>query len=101
MTASLIAPGAFLCPDTHAIAIGDSRRHLTAQEFILLSTLLKRPGRTYEFRFLLDQLDRCAFHRGGQHCIPQLVKRLKKKLAGSPVSIRAERRVGYVAEVAA
>src|SRR5215212_3303261 len=88
-----------LDPTRHVIRRGEERIDLTAKEFALLATLLRRPGQVYTRSMLLDIV------WGGTaevytNVVDLCVSHLRKKLDtnGEPSRIRTVRGTGYAFE---
>ena len=85
-----------LDPVRHELRRGDERIELTAKEFALLHTLMRRPGRVFTRAVLLDTI----WGMPGTiqtTALDTYVSYLRKKLdrAGEPSHIRTVRGVGY------
>jgi two-component system OmpR family response regulator len=88
-----------LDPTRHVVRRGEERIDLTAKEFALLATLLRRPGQVYTRSMLLDIV------WGGTaevytNVVDLCVSHLRKKLDtnGEPSRIRTVRGTGYTFE---
>ncbi|HZB09497.1 MAG TPA: response regulator transcription factor [Rubrobacter sp.] len=94
--ATLRAGDLVLDPVLHEVRRGDEEIHLTAKEFALLHTLVRRPGRVFTRSVLLDTI----WGVPGEvrtNAVEIYVSYLRKKLdrEGSPSLIRTVRGVGY------
>ena len=85
-----------LDPTRHVVRRGEERIALTAKEFALLATLLRRPGQVFTRSMLLDTV------WGGTaevytNVVDLCISHLRKKLdhTGEPSRIRTVRGVGY------
>jgi DNA-binding response OmpR family regulator len=63
--------------------VGDERVDLTPSEFILLSTLMSAPGRTFSRLELLDHLQDSAYE-GYERTIDVHIRRLRTKIEPDP-----------------
>ncbi|MGH3088802.1 MAG: response regulator transcription factor [Rubrobacteraceae bacterium] len=96
---SLKAGDVALDPVRHVVWRGDEKVDLSAREFALLATLIRRPGQVFTRAILLDMV------WGGTdevytNVVDLYVSYLRKKLdrAGEPSRIRTVRGVGYTFE---
>ncbi len=97
---SVLAAGdVSLDPHRHAVWRGDEQVELSAREFALLATLLRRPGQVFTRSVLLDTV------WGGSadvytNVVDLYISYLRKKLdrQGEPSCIRTVRGVGYTFE---
>jgi DNA-binding response OmpR family regulator len=85
-----------LDPVLHVVRRGDEEIHLTAKEFALLHTLVRRPGRVFTRSVLLDTI----WGTPGEvrtNAVEIYISYLRKKLdrEGEPSLIRTVRGVGY------
>jgi two-component system OmpR family response regulator len=92
----LTAGDVTLDPNRHVVRRGDRQIDLSAREFALLATLLRRPGQVFTRSVLLDTV------WGGSHevytnVVDLYVSYLRKKLDrdGEPSCIRTVRGAGY------
>jgi two-component system OmpR family response regulator len=85
-----------LDPVRHVVRRGEERIELTAREFALLHTLMRRPGRVFTRSVLLDTVWE-APSGVRTNAIEMYVSYLRKKLdrKGEPSRIRTVRGVGY------
>jgi DNA-binding response OmpR family regulator len=94
--AVLAAGDVTLDPQRHVVWRGDERVDLTAREFALLATLLRRPGQVFTRSVLLDTV-----WDGSpdvyDNAVDLYVSYLRKKLdrEGEPSHIRTVRGIGY------
>jgi len=88
-----------LDPSRHEVRRGDERIDLTAREFALLATLMRRPGRVFSRSVLLDTVWRLP-GEASTAAVELYVSHLRKKLdrPGEPSLIRTVRGVGYAFE---
>lgn len=82
-------------PSTMTAELSDTPLDLTRREAALLGLLLRNSGKTLNKERLYDGL--FAFENAdvGLNAIELYIGRLRKKLAGSGVSIETQRRLGY------
>jgi DNA-binding response OmpR family regulator len=85
-----------LDPVLHVVRRGDEEIHLTAKEFALLHTLVRRPGQVFTRSVLLDTI----WGAPGEvrtNAVEIYISYLRKKLdrEGEPSLIRTVRGVGY------
>ena len=82
-------------PSTMTADLSDTHLDLTRREAALLGLLLRNSGKTLNKERLYDGL--FAFENAdvGLNAIELYIGRLRKKLAGSGVSIETQRRLGY------
>ena len=90
------AGGLVLDPVRHQVRRGEEHIELTAKEFALLHTLMRRPGQVFTRSVLLDSV----WDAPGEvhtNAIEMYISYLRKKLdrEGSPSRIRTVRGVGY------
>ena len=78
-------------------SLDDQTWDLPAREFEVLWELMTPPGRVVSKRVLSDKLSE-ADDALGYNALEAFISRLRKKLAGSGVSIRTLRGLGYVLE---
>lgn len=97
--AVLAAGDVTLDPQRHVVWRGDERVDLTAREFALLATLLRRPGQVFTRSVLLDTVWDGS-PEVYDNAVDLYVSYLRKKLdrEGSPSHIRTVRGVGYTFE---
>ena len=88
-----------LDPGRHAVRRGEERIELSAKEFALLHTLLRRPGQVFTRSFLLDAVWGMP-GKAQTNTVEIYVSHLRKKLdrEGEHSRIRTVRGVGYTFE---
>ena len=88
-----------LDPARHAVRRGEERIELSAKEFALLHTLLRRPGQVFTRSFLLDAVWGMP-GKAQTNTVEIYVSHLRKKLdrEGEHSRIRTVRGVGYTFE---
>lgn len=88
-----------LDPHRHAVWRGEERVELSAKEFALLATLLRRPGQVFTRSVLLDTVWG-ATSDAYANVVDLYISYLRKKLdrEGKPSHIRTVRGVGYTFE---
>lgn len=82
-------------PAEQAAFLDGARLDLTRREAALLDVLMRHPGQFLTKQRLYDSLFGFDDADVGVNAIELYVARLRKKLAGSPVSITTQRGVGY------
>lgn len=88
-----------LDPSRHAVRRGEERIELSAKEFALLHTLLRRPGQVFTRSFLLDAVWGMP-GKAQTNTVEIYISHLRKKLdrEGEHSRIRTVRGVGYTFE---
>jgi two-component system phosphate regulon response regulator PhoB len=81
-------------PDAHRCRVGEREIPLTAKEFALLVTLMRRPGRVFSRDQLLDEVWGTGISVTSR-TIDTHLKRLREKLAEAGDYIETVRGVGY------
>lgn len=78
-----------------AVWVGEDRIDLTRREIALLGLLIRNPGRVMSKERLYEGLFSFADADVGLNAIELYIARLRKKLAGSGITIETQRGLGY------
>lgn len=91
--------GLLLDRSTYALLIGEERRQLTLMEWKFLSALNARAlGTVLDREWIEEHLHSALSDARSYSALTSLVKRLRKKLVGSGVEIKARNGFGYALE---
>jgi len=95
-TAKLELGGLSLDPLAHVVEVAGRRIDLSQKEYLLLQTLLQRPGQVYNRFQLLDRVWNSQFDIES-NVVEVTVRNLRRKLESEPcrVVISSRRNVGY------